>query len=76
MRTDQKTQVLTFVILLTQVTFITAGNSRLDYTDRVYLVAQWIKTHLFLDKRQFMYLVTGPNGMVTKEYKMIITTEG
>jgi hypothetical protein len=50
--------------------------SRLDYADRVFLVAQWVITHLFANKRSFGYKVTGPAGMLVKEHKMKLRLDG
>ena len=75
MKTDQNRQV-TDVIILQCLLILFSGSCRLDYLDRVHVVAQWISTHLFLDKRQVLYLGNGPTGTVTKEYKLKITREG
>jgi hypothetical protein len=50
--------------------------SRLDYTDRVFLVAQWVVTHLFYDKQSILYQTVGVNGAYIREYRMKLHLNG
>jgi hypothetical protein len=76
MRIDRNLPVLPIFLLLCLINVSFSAGSRLDYADRVYLVAQWVMTHLFYDKQSILYQTTGPNGSFIREYRMKLHLNG
>jgi hypothetical protein len=53
------------------------GGSRLEYKDRVNMVALWTKTHLFNDLSSVTYMACGPDGsLVATAYQFKLTLKG